>query len=140
MLFCYFFLFLLCFLFFLLLNSILTCFNMFLLQDKGKVQCHGSWSEVLWLWAWMCSNVQDRVKAMGFSHFLTLPMVPTDKALLMALVERWSPITQTFHLPIREIGVPPINFFMMTGLSMDGTPPPSSKDFNVDLVARCIGP
>lgn len=76
---------------------------------------------------------------MGFSHFLTLPMVSADKALLMALVERWSPITQTFHLLAEEIGVPPIDLFMMTGLAMDGARPPSSEEFNAELVAHCIG-
>lgn len=60
--------------------------------------------------------------------------------LPMALVERWSPITQSFHLPAREIGVPPINMFIMTGLSIDGTPPPSSEEFNAKLVAHYIGP
>lgn len=110
------------------------------MQAKGIVQCHCSWSGVLRLWARMCPAVQERVRAMGFAHFLTLSMVPADKALLMAFAERWSPITRTFHLPAGEIGVPPINFFMMSGLSMDGTPPPSSEDFDPTLVARCIGP
>lgn len=58
----------------------------------------------------------------------------------MALAERWSPIRRTFHILVGEIRVPLIDFFMMTGLSMDGTPPPSSEDFDVDLVAHCIGP
>lgn len=77
---------------------------------------------------------------MGFGRFLTLPVVQADNALSMALAERWSPITWTFHLPVGEIGVPLINLFMMTGLSMNGTPPPCSKDFDANLVARCIGP
>lgn len=77
---------------------------------------------------------------MGFGRFLSLPILSADKVLLMALVERWSPITQTFHLLMGEIGVPPIDFFMMTGFSMDDTPPPSSEDFDAKLVARCIGP
>lgn len=77
---------------------------------------------------------------MGFGHFLSLLMMPVDKALLMALVERWSPITHTFHLPMGEIGVPPIDLFMMTKHFMGGTPPPSSEDFDPALVARCIGP
>lgn len=88
----------------------------------------------------MCPRVQERVQAMGFSRFLTLLMVLIDKALLMAFVERWSPITWTFHLHLGEIGMTPIDFFMMTGLSMGGTPPPSSEDFDLALVARYIGP
>lgn len=88
----------------------------------------------------MCSNVQDWVRAMGFGHFLSLPVLQVDRALLMALVERWSPVTYTFHLPMGEIEMPPIDFFMMSGFSMDGTPTPSSDDFNPTLVAWCIGP
>lgn len=85
-------------------------------------------------------NVQERVRAMGFGRFLTLLMVPADKALLMALVERWSPITPTFHLPVGEIRVPLINLFMTIRLDIDGKPPPSSEEFNAELVAHCIRP
>lgn len=63
------------------------------------------------------------MRAMGFGRFLTLPMVLVNKALLMALVERWSPITRTFYLLVGEIGVPLIDLYMITVLSMDGTPP-----------------
>lgn len=77
---------------------------------------------------------------MGFGCFLTLPMVLAYNALLMTFVERWSPITRTFHLPAREIGMTPVDFFMMMGLSMGGTAPPSSDDFDPVLVAHCIRP
>lgn len=75
---------------------------------------------------------------MGFGHFLTLLMVLADKALLMALAKRWSPIMQTFHLPMEEIEVPPIDFYMMMGLSMDGMPPPILEDFNPTIKARRV--
>lgn len=88
----------------------------------------------------MCSNVQDWACAIGFGPFLSLPVLQVDRALLMALTERWSPVTHTFHLPVGEIRMPPIDFFMMTGFSMDGTPPLSSDDFDPKLAARCIGP
>lgn len=87
----------------------------------------------------MCGDVQERVRAMGFNRFLTLLMLPANKALLIALAKRWSPITRTFHLSVGKIGVPLIDFYMMTGLSTDGTPPPSSEDFDAELVARYIG-
>lgn len=88
----------------------------------------------------MCSHVQDWVKAMGFGPSLSLLVLQADRALLLTLANRWSPITRTFHLPMGEIGVPSIDFFMMIRLSMDGTPPPSSEDFDPKLVARYIGP
>lgn len=39
-----------------------------------------------------------------------------------------------------EIGIPPVDFLMMIGLSMDGTPPPSTDDDNVEFVTSCLGP
>lgn len=41
---------------------------------------------------------------------------------------------------MREIGKPPVDLFMMTGLSIDGMPPPTIDDFDPGLMARCIGP
>lgn len=76
---------------------------------------------------------------MGFGPFLSLPVLKANKALMMALAKRWSPVIRTFHLPMGEIGLPPIDFFMMTGLSMNITPPPTNDDFDPKLVARCIG-
>lgn len=77
---------------------------------------------------------------MGLGHFLSLLVLQADKALLMALTKRWSPVTCTFQLPMGEIGMPPINFFMMMGLSMDSMPPLSSDDFDPTLATQCIGP
>lgn len=54
---------------------------------------------------------------------LGIPLLKADKALLMALVERWSPISCTFHLPLGEIGLNPTDFYMMTRLLMRGDPP-----------------
>lgn len=71
---------------------------------------------------------------MGFGPFLSLVVLKVDKALLMALVKRWSPVTRTFYLPMGEISLPPIDLFMMIGLSMDGTPSLSSDDFGPELV------
>lgn len=81
-------------------------------------------------------------KGEGYEIWLLLDplMVSTNKALLNALVERWSPITQTFHLLVGEIGVSPIDLYMMTGLAMDGTPPPSLEEFDLAFVAHYIGP
>lgn len=67
-------------------------------------------------------------------------MLKIDKALMMAPVERWLFVTRTFHLPMGEIGMLPIDFYMMIDLSMDGTLPPTTDNFDVELVARCTGP
>lgn len=70
--------------------------------------------------------------ALAFGPFVNLPMLKADKALMMALAERWSPITRTFNLPMGEIGIPPIDFYMMIGLSMDNVPPPTTDDFDTE--------
>lgn len=101
---------------------------------------HGSWSGFKALWERMCSNGQDRVRDLGFGPFLSLLVLKANKALMMTLAERWLLITQTFHLPIRETGMPPINFFMMTSFLMDDTPPPSTNKANVEMVTSCLGP
>ena len=55
---------------------------------------------------------------MGFRPFLGILLLKVDKTLLMALVERWSSITYTFHLPMGEIGLTPTDFYIMTRLPM----------------------
>lgn len=79
-------------------------------------------------WKHLCKKIQAKIKEQGFGPFLNLSSLKADKSLLMALAERWSPMTRTFHLPMREIGLPQmrkiglpqIDIYMMTGLSMDG--------------------
>lgn len=85
---------------------------------------HGSWFGVLMMCRRLCEKAQTKVKEMGFGPFLSIPLLKADKALLMALAKRWSPITRTFHLPMGEIGLAPTDFFMMTRLPMGGEPPP----------------
>lgn len=76
------------------------------------------------MWGRLCKKAKVKVKDMGFEPFLSIPLLKVDKALLMALAERWSPITHTFHLPMGEIGLPSVDFYMMTHLPMGGYPPP----------------
>lgn len=47
-------------------------------------------------------------------------------------------MTYTFHLPMGEIGMPPIDFYMMTGLPMGGTPPILIDELNLEMVMRCV--
>ncbi|KAF6156296.1 hypothetical protein GIB67_010105 [Kingdonia uniflora] len=43
----------------------------------------------------------------------------SDNRLIQALTERWWPTTHTFLFPCVEIGVTPLNFTMLTSLSID---------------------
>lgn len=49
-------------------------------------------------------------------------------------------MTCTFHFSMGKIKMPPIDFYMMTGLRMSGTPPLSIDDLDLEMVRRCIGP
>lgn len=57
----------------------------------------------------------------------------------MVLVERWSPITHTFYLPMGDIGVPLIDFYMMTPLPMEEKPPPYVMNPSPELIHKCLG-
>lgn len=115
------------------------CVSLLYLQDRGKVDTHGSWSRVLNLWKALYKKVQTKVLSMGFKPFLSTPLLKANKALLMALVERWSLITRTFHLPMGEIGLTPIDFYMMTKLPMGSEPPPYEITPSDDLIRKCLG-
>lgn len=111
---------------------------MYLYTSTGSVERYRSWSRVQTLWKWMCLKVQDQVMGLGFGPFLSLPVLKADKVLRMALVKRWSSLTHTFHLLMGEIGLPPIDFYMIMGLSMGSTAPPSTNEVDPQMVRRCI--
>lgn len=49
-------------------------------------------------------------------------------------------MTYTSHLPMGEIRMPPIDFYMMMGLPTDGALPLSTDEFEFKTVKRCIEP
>lgn len=49
-------------------------------------------------------------------------------------------MTHNFLLPMGEIRMPPIDFYMMTGLSMGDTPPLLTDELILQKVRRCIRP
>lgn len=57
------------------------------------METHGSWFGVLIMWKRLYVKVKTKVREMGFEPFLSIPLLKADKGLLMALSERWSPIT-----------------------------------------------
>ncbi len=73
-------------------------------------------------WNGLCERVRVKVLDLGFGPFLSIPLLKADKALLMALAERWSPDHPHLHLPTGEIGVTLTDFYMMTRLPVGGVP------------------
>ncbi|CAI0385552.1 unnamed protein product, partial [Linum tenue] len=51
-----------------------------------------------------------------------LPLVPmnVDASLITALVERWRPVTSTFHLPFGEVTITLEDVVTLSGLAIDG--------------------
>lgn len=92
------------------------------------------------MWGSLHKKAKTKAREMRFEPFLGIPLLKADKAFLMALVERWSPITHTFHLPMGEIGLPLTDFYMMTHLPMGGDPPPYELAPSQEMVRRYLGP
>ncbi|KAF6164552.1 hypothetical protein GIB67_025378 [Kingdonia uniflora] len=54
---------------------------------------------------------------MGFEEFFTIKTGNSDSRLIHALVELWWPSTHTFYFPYGELGVMPLDFVMLMGIS-----------------------
>ncbi|KAF6149247.1 hypothetical protein GIB67_026103 [Kingdonia uniflora] len=54
---------------------------------------------------------------MGFEEFVSIKTGNSDNRLIHALVERWWPSTHTFHFPYGDLGVTPLDFVMLMGIS-----------------------
>ena len=62
------------------------------------------------------------IDAAGLTGLFKVPDMEIDHALIMALVERWSLETHTFHLPHEEMGITLQDIEVMLGIPVDGLP------------------
>ena len=60
------------------------------------------------------------VERTPFRTLIDLDYPQGDVALHHALGERWWPSTQSFHFPVGEIGLTPLDFTAMTGMRFGG--------------------
>ncbi|KAF6157602.1 hypothetical protein GIB67_037175, partial [Kingdonia uniflora] len=63
-----------------------------------------------------------------FGQFMDIRLGNSDNRLIQALTERWWPTTHTFLFPCAEIGVTPLDFTMLTSLSIGRYPTQVSYD------------
>jgi hypothetical protein len=91
-----------------------SCFNTFLQPDaKLRVNSHRTligYNE----------RMDGAMQRLGLYQIAKLNDCPIDKALITALVERWRPETNTFHLPVGEMTVTLEDVACLWGLPIDG--------------------
>ncbi|KAK1257686.1 hypothetical protein QJS04_geneDACA016812 [Acorus gramineus] len=70
----------------------------------------------------MDPRIEPYVRASGFYYLTQMGYTRSDHRLLQALVERWRPETNTFHLRHGEMTVTLQDVAVLTGLPIDGKP------------------
>ncbi|XP_043693041.1 protein MAINTENANCE OF MERISTEMS-like [Telopea speciosissima] len=81
---------------------------------------YGSRSTVLSWYGQLCGAVRQWVVEAGFEDLALLQTRSFDMSLAQALAERWWPTTHTYHLPMGEMTITPLCYFLYTGLSFGG--------------------
>lgn len=66
------------------------------------------------------AHIRARVELTPFFPLLDLKYPQGDRVLHLALGERWWSTTHTFHFPVGEIGISPLDFVAMTGIGFGG--------------------
>ncbi|XP_058225789.1 uncharacterized protein LOC131334672 isoform X2 [Rhododendron vialii] len=86
---------------------------------------HGGAANSLALYRGLPERVRRLVDEAGFGQFIpTLMQTKNDHAVLTALAERWQDTSNTFHFPVGEMTVTPLDFAAITGLRVGGEPIP----------------
>jgi hypothetical protein len=100
-------------------------------------------------WTWYNNNsIHERVKQVldncGFGGVLDSGYRKVDSGLIEALVERWRPETNTFHLPVGEATVTLQDINILWGLPIEGgvvsgLEPKSDKQTRIDRIGSLLG-
>ncbi|KAI8572277.1 hypothetical protein RHMOL_Rhmol01G0185700 [Rhododendron molle] len=89
----------------------------------ASLRGHGSPASSLELCKGLPERVRELVDATRFGLFIpTLTVAKSDHVVLTTLGERWQDTSNTFHFPIREMNVTPLDFVAITGLRVGGEP------------------
>jgi len=88
------------------------------------------------IWVLMDRQKKDTVREVGLSHLLEIDYLRIDHALIIGLVERWRPETNTFHLPTSKATVTLTDIEYIYGISIDG-PPITGGTFHLPTSLKC---
>ena len=83
--------------------------------------------------------MKNKVVAKGFDGIISSLIYSSyalSQAAMCALINWWMDTTYTFHLPIEEITITPLDFAAITGQSFFGKPIPLSSEAYSSVVVR----
>ncbi|KAJ1695826.1 hypothetical protein LUZ63_012524 [Rhynchospora breviuscula] len=81
---------------------------------------------------------EEYVIAAGLYGIHKIGHIPTDHALISALVERWRQETHTFHFPVGEMTITLQDAALLLGLRVDGRPICLRTDCNWETVVHSL--
>ncbi|KAF6135216.1 hypothetical protein GIB67_035287 [Kingdonia uniflora] len=89
------------------------------LTNQDSMRVHGTFTTVFKVWKDIATILPVRDAVVNiFGQFMDIRLGNSDNQLIQALTERWWPTTHTFMFPCAEIGVTPLDFTMLTSLSI----------------------
>ncbi|KAF6151589.1 hypothetical protein GIB67_021775 [Kingdonia uniflora] len=89
------------------------------LTNRDSMRVHGTFTTVFKVWKDIVTipAIRDVVVNI-FGQFMDIRLGNSDNRLIQVLTEHWWPTTHTFLFPCAEIGVTPLDFTMLTSLSI----------------------
>ncbi|KAF6172057.1 hypothetical protein GIB67_029475 [Kingdonia uniflora] len=93
------------------------------LTNRDSMRVHDTFTLVFKVWKDIATlpAVRDAIVNI-FGQFMDIRLGNSDNRLIQALTERWWLTTHTFLFPYAEIGVTPLDFTMLTSLSIGRYP------------------
>ncbi|KAI8530463.1 hypothetical protein RHMOL_Rhmol11G0060500 [Rhododendron molle] len=117
-------------------STLLNIQRIVFLRGVASSRGHGDLASSLELYRALPERVRELMDDAGFGLFILTPtVVKSDHAVLIALAERWQDTSNTFHFPIGEITVTPLDFAASTGLRVGGEPIPFDSGIHRDKAA-----
>ncbi|KAF6148155.1 hypothetical protein GIB67_011930 [Kingdonia uniflora] len=93
------------------------------MKNWDSMRLHDTFTMVIKVWKYISTipPVRDAVVNI-FGQFMDIRLGNSDNRLIQALTERWWPTTHTFMFPCAKIEVTPLDFTMLTSLSIGRYP------------------